>query len=70
MPKDFAKKKAPHKKRGASRQNKKGSAPIVLWLFTILLVSAFASGLIYLKWFKHDKSKPVIPVKNRLLNYF
>jgi len=56
MPKDFAKNKSPRKSRGASRQNKKKSPPIFLWLIALLLVGSFASGLIYLKWFKVDKN--------------
>jgi len=58
MPNDFAKKRAPRKKRGgASKQNKKQSAPIGLWLFTLLLAGSLAGGLSYLKWFKSDKPK-------------
>lgn len=59
MPKDYAKKKAPNKKRGASRKKKKKSVPLALWLFTVALVISFASGLIYLKWYKpHTDIKP------------
>jgi cell division protein FtsN len=60
MPNDFAKKKAPRKSRGASRQNKKQSAPIGLWIVTILMVAGLAGGLSYLKWFKTDKQELVL----------
>lgn len=58
MPRDYAKKK-PKKKRGASRK-KKASAPILLWLITIVAVCALVAGLVYLKWFQPNQSSPPI----------
>lgn len=57
MPRDYAKKKAPQKKRGASRKRKDNKQiPLTLWLVTIVLVSGLVSGLIYLKWFSKAPS--------------
>ncbi|MGX5175193.1 SPOR domain-containing protein [Aliikangiella sp. IMCC44653] len=57
MPKDYAKKKTPaKKKRGASRGNKKPAVPVSLWLFTLLLISALIAGLVYLKWYNPAKT--------------
>ena len=54
MPRDYAKKKkAPQKKRGASRsRKKKATVPLGLWLFTVALVVGLAGGLVYLKWYQ------------------
>lgn len=53
MPRDFANKKSTPKKRGASRKKQqKKPVPVVLWLFTLVLVSALTTGLVYLKWYK------------------
>ncbi len=61
MPKDYAKNKKPRKNSGASRQSRDQSTPLVLWFLAFLLVAAFISALVYLKWYQSDSpSKPEV----------
>ena len=65
MPRDYAKKKKPaKKKRGASRSKNKASVPLSLWLLTVALTAALAGGLIYLKWFKPQPPLTSAQTKN------
>lgn len=52
MPRDYAKKSSPKKKkRGASRGKKQPTVPLGLWLITVAAVLALAGVLVYIKWF-------------------
>ncbi len=52
MARDYAKKKGPAKKGGASRSKKKQKKPIGLIFFAFLLFSGLAALLVYLKWYQ------------------
>lgn len=50
MPKDYAKKKPPKKKVGASRKKDNNSVPLSLWLMAFVLLALLSTGLYYLKF--------------------
>ncbi|TQV73808.1 hypothetical protein FLL45_13135 [Aliikangiella marina] len=64
MPRDYAKKSAPKKKkRGASRGKKQATVPLGLWLITVAAVLGLAGALIYIKWFNPKSQSSIVSPK-------